>query len=245
MNNDILQLEKLSQAFLESIQQLADKDKLSNIERDHLKQQCIVIYDHILSLTAAIAEDKTKPEPPALVIESEPEDKAITPIPPKTESIQPALFTEMPLIEEIEKPAEPVETRSPIKTETEIQNNRIDSILESQQKINKPESHEAELSLHEKLLHNMAPKENIIEKLVTAIPSLKNAINVNLKIAFVHQLFNDNTVEYVKAIDKLNSCENIHEAMRYFNELKHSYSWDSEHANVKELEQLLHKRYGG
>ena len=53
--------------------------------------------------------------------------------------------------------------------------------------------------------------------------SLKQAINLNKKIAFVNNLFNENTVEYAKAIEKLNASTTVHEALRYFNELKHQY----------------------
>lgn len=73
--------------------------------------------------------------------------------------------------------------------------------------------------------------------------SLKQAINLNRKIAFVNHLFNENTVEYAKSIEKLNACTSLHEALRYFNELKHQYNWNNENALVKDLEYLVEKRY--
>ena len=73
--------------------------------------------------------------------------------------------------------------------------------------------------------------------------SLKQAINLNKKIAFVNNLFNENTVEYAKAIEKLNTSSSLHESLRYFNELKHQYNWNNENALVKDLEQLIEKRF--
>ena len=75
------------------------------------------------------------------------------------------------------------------------------------------------------------------------VESLKSAIGLNKKIAFVNELFSENTVEYAKAIDKLNLSVDLNEAMRFFNELKHQYSWDNENENVMELEQLIQKRF--
>lgn len=100
-----------------------------------------------------------------------------------------------------------------------------------------------ELSLLEKLSANLRTPD-VYEKITREQKqSLKQAINLNKKIAFVNNLFNENTVEYAKAIEKLNASSSLHEALRYFNELKHQYSWSNENALVKELEQLIEKRY--
>ena len=101
----------------------------------------------------------------------------------------------------------------------------------------------AEVSLLDKLSAAMRTPD-VVEKIAREQQqSLKQAINLNKKIAFVNNLFNENTVEYAKAIEKLNASSTLHEALRYFNELKHQYSWSNENALVKELEQLIEKRY--
>ncbi len=100
-----------------------------------------------------------------------------------------------------------------------------------------------EVSLLDKL-SAVVRTPDVVEKIVREQQqSLKQAINLNKKIAFVNNLFNENTVEYAKAIEKLNASSTLHEALRYFNELKHQYSWSNENALVKELEQLIEKRY--
>lgn len=267
MNNQILQLEKQSAALLSSISQLLNEDKLTTIDKDYLKHQCLLLYELILELTPVDEVDTETPvveetvhnirgttpltqEPTPVVPEIIPVVPETIPVPEAEEPLKVAmqqkpLFEQELTLNDLAKASETAPVKLP-ETETEIQNRTIDHILDQQQKITvtPPAPVDVELSLHEKIAHSLEPKENLIEKLAASIPSLKNAINVNLKIALVNQLFNDNTVDYVKAIDKLNSCENIHEAMRYFNELKHQYAWDGENHNVKELEQLLSKRYG-
>jgi hypothetical protein len=258
MNHEMLQLEKLSEALQANIRQLMQEDTLTIIDRDLLKQQCVVLYEKIVSLSTreTIAQPVVTEKTPVVEPQPIPEPEPIIPEPvaPVAEAPQPPqvdLFKQ-PIFEQsitlndfAEVNKEPETPVAP--TETEIRNTTIDQIIEQQHQ--EPETPpvkttpDPELTLHEKIAHSMEPKGNLIEKLSASIPSLKNAINVNLKIALVGQLFNDNTVEYVKAIDRLNSCENIHEAMRYFNELKHQYAWDGENHNVKELEQLLNKRY--
>ena len=100
-----------------------------------------------------------------------------------------------------------------------------------------------ELSLLDKLSASMRMPD-VYEKIAREQhQSLKQAINLNKKIAFVNNLFNENTVEYAKAIEKLNASTTVHEALRYFNELKHQYSWSNENILVKELESLIEKRF--
>ncbi len=100
-----------------------------------------------------------------------------------------------------------------------------------------------EVSVLDKLSAGLRTPD-VYEKITkTQQQSLKQAINLNKKIAIVNNLFNENTVEYAKAIEKLNASNSLHEALRYFNELKHQYNWNNENALVKDLEQLIEKRF--
>lgn len=101
---------------------------------------------------------------------------------------------------------------------------------------------EATLSLLDKLTANMRTPD-VHEKITREQINLKQAINLNKKIAFVNNLFNENTVEYAKAIERLNAASTLHEALRYVSELKHQYNWNNENPLVKDLEQLVEKRY--
>jgi hypothetical protein len=75
------------------------------------------------------------------------------------------------------------------------------------------------------------------------IDNIKGAINLNKKIAFVKLLFNENVVEYAKAIERLNSATDRIDAMRIHNELKHQHQWDNQNELVQELEQLIIRRF--
>lgn len=101
---------------------------------------------------------------------------------------------------------------------------------------------ESSLSLLDKLTANIRTSD-VYEKIAREQLSLKQAINLNKKIAFVNNLFNENTVEYAKAIERLNSASGLHEALRHFSELKHQYNWNNENPLVRDLEQLIEKRY--
>jgi hypothetical protein len=75
------------------------------------------------------------------------------------------------------------------------------------------------------------------------IDNIKGAINLNKKIAFVKMLFNENVVEYAKAIERLNNAADRADALHIHNELKNQHGWDSHHELVHELEQLIKRRF--
>src|SRR6476660_9866202 len=61
MNNQILQLEKQSAALLSTISQLLNEDKLTTIDKDYLKHQCLLLYELILELTPVDDEEIKTP----------------------------------------------------------------------------------------------------------------------------------------------------------------------------------------
>lgn len=101
---------------------------------------------------------------------------------------------------------------------------------------------------HQELLHEKISNAKLGHGLKDQISdarveNLKAGITLNKKIAFVNELFKENTVEYAKAIDRLNSSADLNEALRYFNELKHHYAWNNDNELVVDLEQLIQKRF--
>lgn len=238
---------------------------ISAIQHDLIKQKCTALYDLLLQAKPeeilTTAQPKTAQQPQTTIYTEIQVQQEVLENPEtfvKPEPVPVTLFTApVSLVNDIpeksqdllthkEEPAIDIEE---VKTETEIQNKVIDEIIELQHEQSAQEPIPLlkevinELSLHEKIASVLPPKPDLTERLVTNISSLKSAINVNLKIAMVNELFNESSVEYVKAIDKLNNSENIHEAMRYFSELKHTYTWETDNALVKELETLIAKRY--
>jgi hypothetical protein len=102
-----------------------------------------------------------------------------------------------------------------------------------------------ELSYNDKIAQVQQP--NIIplaEKTIEApIDSIKSAINLNKKIAFVNILFNENVVEYAKAIERLNQAHDRNDAFRIHNELKHQHNWENSNELVQDLERLIKRRF--
>jgi hypothetical protein len=82
--------------------------------------------------------------------------------------------------------------------------------------------------------------EKVIEP---KIDNLKTSISLNKKIAFVNELFKENVVDYAKSIDKINSSNNISEAMLIWTELKVAHNWNNENTLVKDLEKLIQRRF--
>lgn len=249
MHNSLVELEQQLASLQSFVKQLQSTDSVSTIDKGLLQQKCLILYELILNLSVGVASHTPNqsamadlpPTPVTLPVElpvSDPQVLLLNDI-TREQEIEFSLVKTQDLFAEIPQ------------TETEIQNERIEGIIQEEEVKNNAEpmatltkEEMQELSLHEKIAQALPVKPDLSEKLSgSGIPNLKSAINVNLKIAIVNDLFKENTVEYVKAIDKLNSSENIHEAMRYFTELKHTYDWDNQNALVKELESLVNKRF--
>lgn len=185
-----------------------------------IEQPAIVIEEPVITPTVVAETPVPVVEPPAEAKEEIPEPtlddlEKLMREQEKREEEQLSLLTPEPVKPVI--PAEPAEASKPIVTE-------------------------ATISLLDKLTASMRTPD-IHEKISRENQSLKQAINLNKKIAFVNNLFNENTVEYAKAIEKLNAATGAHEALRYFNELKHQYNWNNENPLVKDLEQLIERRF--
>lgn len=97
--------------------------------------------------------------------------------------------------------------------------------------------------LHEKIAKTVSTQTDLSQKFQSKVESLKSAITLNRKIAFVNELFKENTVEYATAIEALNNATDLTDAQRIFSDLKYNYNWDENNALVKELEALVVKRY--
>ncbi|MCF8429134.1 MAG: hypothetical protein K9G64_03295 [Bacteroidia bacterium] len=100
-----------------------------------------------------------------------------------------------------------------------------------------------EPSLNEKIAQNLDGFQLSEQVIEPKIDNLKTAISLNKKIAFVNELFKENVVEYAKSIDKINSSNNISEAMLIWTELKITHNWNNENHLVKDLEKLIQRRF--
>jgi hypothetical protein len=211
---------------------LNSKNELSALDIALLKQQCVSLYELIITLTLPVHDNRAVVLPD-LEISSPPEEKI-------EEVLQAPIIEEEILLAE-NNPAQEHLALIEDKAETQPEPSLFNP-EPVQEKKSEPEIVRSNISLHEKMANMKQP--DIRARLSDAkVDSLKAAINLNKKIAFVNDLFKENTVEYAKAIDKLNSASDLNEALRYFNELKHHYSWNNDNELVNDLEQLIQKRF--
>ncbi len=216
----------------------------SSIDKELLKKKCIELYELILTENVAVSAEATS------VL-----------IPPYTPEVE--VKVEAKIEERIEIKAEKeVETidasevlasaqtpfSAPEQQEVEEENTPTHTPLHSsthtpstQENFNK---HTDEF-LFEKIAKTTSGQPEFIQHLNAHAENLKTTITLNQKIAFVNDLFKENTVDYAKAIDNLNGAKDLNDALRIFGELKYSYEWNENDALVKELETLITKRFQG
>jgi hypothetical protein len=76
-----------------------------------------------------------------------------------------------------------------------------------------------------------------------SIQDLTKAIGLNDKFLFANELFEGNMQEYSIAIQQLNGAGSLESAMDYFSNLQQLYEWDMEKETVKQLVDLVDRRY--
>lgn len=225
--------QEIMQKIRELAKQIAGSQQPANtLEIAVLKNKCIELYECIQVLVPNYAPVDMQPAVEEIkpLIEQQINAAPLVAIPEpevvsEPEVVQPELqLTEEPVIPSTPKAPEPP------------------PVVHKEQPVLQEIFARTEESIHDRLSSG-APKSEIHEKLHSRIDNLKSAISLNMKIAFVNQLFAENTVEYAKAIDRLNSANTADEAMRIFTEYKHAQQWDNAHDLVKELQDLVEKRY--
>lgn len=210
---------------------------------------------------------------PNIVVMETPEPEVVEPLkeetPAPVEEIveQPAIVTEPTIITEV--PAAPIETPAPIVNEpvAETVESKAEDKPETKIPVTAPhfeintpaqEPKEkpapffsigktvmpaTEVSFNEKMAQNKEGFQHAEKIIEPKIDSLKTAISLNKKIAFVNELFKENVVEYAKSIDKINSANDLTEANLIWTELKIAHNWSHDNTLVKDLEKLIQRRF--
>lgn len=232
---------------------------LNLIEKDLLRKQCLELYEQLLMLDVqpeslleqAVVKEK-QPEPVLPVAEvhiEEPEEKEISSpqVPDVTPSSLSFDFTEE--VEEV-KEEELVETsvnnsektiEASVFSQTPVEIGTPEPVLESHTIEEVVE--QEELRLNEKI-SKAADKKLFMDKMMfTPIDNIKSHITLNKKVAFIIGLFNQEGDDYNKAIDQLNTADNLQAALDIYHMLKTRYAWNAEQDLVKELEVLVRRRY--
>ncbi len=240
----IIQLEELTKL----VRIFNPSDKLHH---EVLKRKCNELYEHILLLDD-LSEFEEEVPMGVLPVSQETSAENIL-----VSEIQPIIMEQALSIEDIASNEPVIENEPEEQIALTFEETQLE-VFDVEPEIIKPEEPAVEpisstphsetkditeLSLHEKLSSFTEKQTGLSDRYSQKIDSLKSAISLNQKIAFVNLLFKENVVEYAKSIEKLNQSQNIDEALRYFTELKHSYGWDSGNELVKELQLLIEKRF--
>ena len=144
---------------------------------------------------------------------------------------------------------EPVETLEKNEETSTIQNQIIEESNETES-INAEESEESN-SLNETISKNTTslndsfkPSGSLADKLTNSkINDLKSAIGINEKFAFITDLFEGSNENYNAAINKLNNCENSHDAKQILNEISMANNWDLDNSTVGSFLELIERRH--
>ncbi len=228
---------------------------LNLIEKDLLRKQCLELYEQLLmldvqpeSLLEPLVLKEKEPEPVSPVAEvhiEEHEEKEVSS--QQVQDVTPSLLSfdfseEVEVVKEeelIETPDNTIETSlfsdTPVETETPepvIESHTIEEVVEQE-----------ELRLNEKISKAGDKKLFMDKMMLTPIDNIKSHITLNKKVAFIIGLFNQEGDDYNKAIDQLNTADNLQAALDIYHMLKTRYAWNAEQDLVKELEVLVRRRY--
>ena len=96
----------------------------------------------------------------------------------------------------------------------------------------------------EKKVEKKEEKPVVVNKIQKpSIQDLTKAIGLNDKFVLANDLFEGNMQEYNIAIQQLNGAGSLESAMDYFSNLQQLYEWDMEKETVKQLVDLVDRRY--
>jgi hypothetical protein len=87
-------------------------------------------------------------------------------------------------------------------------------------------------------------KESVAEKLQkNKLKSIKSAIGINEKFFFLNELFNGDLNIYNISIEKLDSKNQLEEALLLLTELSESFNWNKESEALNELTKMLENKF--
>ncbi len=135
--------------------------------------------------------------------------------------------------------------------ENDVQNEQIDvaeEIEEEQSTINTQYNEngkdEAQLSLNDQLKKNEDVETVASQYGKQSIQDIKSSMGINQKFMFINLLFDGQENEFEQAIHEVESSDNLKEATsKLFDNYGNRYSWDSERPEVKELFELVERRF--
>jgi len=191
------------------------------IEKPAVKEEIKIIEKEIISEPEIVKAD----EPPV-------EETVIEKEAAKEIDVKPNIVEQIP-VKPIEKPVEkPVEksTKTPVDLFSETPT-MSDKFKSDKQSINdKIAQSKTDASIAGKI--NRVPVED-----------LKKAIGINEKFRFVNELFEGNLTDYTDAINKLNTFNDLGNALVFLESMALKHKWDMNAATYSTLKDLVSRKY--
>lgn len=252
-----IQLRELAQ----KIATLTAQPVLTAFEQDLLRSYLLQMYDAIVNQVTTPSKEAMPPqkqdEPVAdVIVEQELVVPVINDIP--VERSEPSSAHEPEKEEEVIEALNLFSSSGSITEEIEI--SETISVVE-------PEEEQVILSMEESpktttpqsvielLTSEKADEEKLIDRItqeqktladkmqITPIDNIKSHITLNKKVAYIIGLFNQESEDYNKALDQLNTADNLQDALNTLHMLRTRYNWKADLDLAKELEQLVRRRY--
>ena len=123
-----------------------------------------------------------------------------------------------------------------IASNVEMPSNQI-SLIDSIEEIQRMEK-----SLNDRFTEDLPSLGEKLKK--QPIHDLQAAMGINRKFRFIASLFDNNKEAFDRAIHNLNTCASLSEANKYMREsLMPRFNWVDENAEVRELTDMIERRY--
>lgn len=172
----------------------------------------------LLKYASDIKQTETKPQEPAVTVETPVVKAEPTPIARTT-------------IDLFSAPAEPVAEPQAISPPISEPERMPEPVAEKPApKPRKEPKKNAEESMAERLQHKR-------------IADLKAAIGINEKFQFINELFEGNMKEYNCAVDQINSFSSSEEAETYLSNLETVYKWQADNPIAENFKELVERRF--
>jgi len=257
------------QELAQKISLLSQQPVLNQLEQDLLRSYLLQMYDALLHPSVATEQkhppiEESQPEITEIIPVAEEAVPLINDIPAiQEERTEEVLITKQETEVVSSEIPEVVDLFSlPDAEESEpIVEPVINEVVESRESIIviAPEAEEKKAAIprnviqlissekidEEKLKDRIAPDQKTLadKMLLTPIDNIKSQITLNKKVAYIIGLFNQESEDYNKALDQLNTADNLQDALNTFHMLRTRYNWKAELDLAKELEQLVRRRY--
>lgn len=258
------------QELAQKISLLSQQPVLNQLEQDLLRSYLLQMYDALLHPSEATEQkhppvEESQPEITEIIPVAEEAVPLINDIPAiqeeRTEEVLITTKQETEVVSSEMPEAVDLFSLSGIEEPEPIVEPVINELMESREPVivTAPEAEEKKAAIpknviqlissekvdEEKLKDRIAPDQKTLadKMLLTPIDNIKSQITLNKKVAYIIGLFNQESEDYNKALDQLNTADNLQDALNTFHMLRTRYNWKPELDLARELEQLVRRRY--